>query len=55
MEIAGDEAARLITLLNGTRLTRTLEPGGTITAADSLVLRLYRESIVHPAVGQRPP
>jgi predicted homoserine dehydrogenase-like protein len=50
VEIAGNEAAVPITLLDGARLLRTLEPGEIVTEADvempdSLALALYRESI----------
>ncbi len=63
VEIAGNECAVPITLLDGARLTRALEPGELVTEADvelpdSLARNLYREAIPHPAtssgMGQRP-
>jgi predicted homoserine dehydrogenase-like protein len=53
VEIAGNEAAVPITLLDGARLTRALEPGETVTEADvelpeTLAHRLYRETVPAP-------
>jgi predicted homoserine dehydrogenase-like protein len=50
VELAGFEAAVPITLLDGARLTRALEPGQIVTQADvevpeTLALALYRESL----------
>jgi predicted homoserine dehydrogenase-like protein len=50
VELAGNEAAVPITLLDGARLTRALEPGEIVTESDvelpdSLALALYRESL----------
>lgn len=60
VEIAGNECAVPITLLDGARLTRALEPGQIVTEADielpdSLAHALYRKSIpAAPAGRQRP-
>jgi predicted homoserine dehydrogenase-like protein len=58
VEIAGNEAAVPITLLDGARLTRALEPGQIVTQADvevpeTLALALWRESLASRA--SRPP
>ncbi len=50
VEIAGNEAAVPITLLDGARLTRALAPGEIVTEADvdlpeTLAWRLYRETV----------
>ena len=55
VEIAGNATAVPITLLDGARLTRALEPGETVTEADvelpdSLAHRLYRKSVARRAV-----
>jgi predicted homoserine dehydrogenase-like protein len=57
VELEGNEAAVPITLLDGARLTRALEPGEVVTESDvelpeSLALALYRESL---APRPRPP
>ncbi len=62
VELAGFEAAVPITLLDGARLTRALEPGEIVTESDvelpeSLALALYRESIAarRAAAAPKPP
>jgi predicted homoserine dehydrogenase-like protein len=57
VEIAGHEAAVPITLLDGARLTRALEPGEVVTEADvelpeTLAHALYREAV---AAAPAPP
>jgi predicted homoserine dehydrogenase-like protein len=57
VEIAGHEAAVPITLLDGARLTRALEPGEIVTEADvelpgTLAHALYREAV---AAAPAPP
>ena len=59
MEIEGLEDAVPITLLDGARLTRALEPGEIVREADvelpeTLALALYRESIASLETGLRP-
>ncbi len=58
VEIAGLESAVPITLLDGARLTRRLEPGEIVTEADvelpeTLAHRLYRETVpVRPTAAR---
>jgi predicted homoserine dehydrogenase-like protein len=59
VELAGNEAAVPITLLDGARLTRALEPGQIVTESDvelpeSLALALYRESLGPRRAAARP-
>ena len=60
VEIAGLEAAVPITLLDGARLTRRLEPGEIVTEADvelpeTLAHRLYREAVPVGGAAARGP
>ena len=56
-ELAGHETTVPITLLDGARLTRALEPGEIVTQADvelpeTLAFRLWRESVDGAAAGR---
>jgi predicted homoserine dehydrogenase-like protein len=58
-KISGNEFAVPITLLDGARLLRPLEPGEIVTEADvelpeSLALALYRESVGPRCTAARP-
>lgn len=58
LELAGNETAVPITLLDGARIRRSLEPGETLHEADvdlpdSLAARLYRESLEFEAEQAR--
>lgn len=58
VEIAGNETALPITVLDGARLVRALDPGEIVTEADveqpdSLAIALYRESVTSDSAAPR--